>query len=146
MRHWVLDHHPETRLPSLLAAPFAACAVILEKHFTHDTSLPGNDHYHAMTVDDVRGFSPVASPNCTTLGTVASTHWKVRRIVRKNALDEASWYHDLPVGHRIAESDITYKRPGTGISPLSWDDVIGRTTRRALAVDDVLQWADLSEA
>jgi sialic acid synthase SpsE len=44
------------------------------------------------------------------------------------------------------ESDITYKRPGTGISPLSWDVVIGRVTRRDLAADDVLQWSDLTEA
>jgi sialic acid synthase SpsE len=67
-------------------------------------------------------------------------------IARKNARRSIVVSRDLPAGHRIAESDITYKRPGTGISPLSWDDVIGRTTRRALAVDDVLQWADLSEA
>jgi sialic acid synthase SpsE len=53
---------------------------------------------------------------------------------------------DLPSGHRIVESDITYKRPGTGISPLSWDVVIGRVTRRDLAADDVLQWSDLTEA
>jgi len=53
---------------------------------------------------------------------------------------------DLPAGHRLSESDITYKRPGTGISPLSWDDVIGMVTNRALAADDVLQWADLTNA
>jgi sialic acid synthase SpsE len=53
---------------------------------------------------------------------------------------------DLPAGHRIVESDITYKRPGTGISPLHWDAVIGRSTNRALSADDVLQWSDLADA
>ena len=50
---------------------------------------------------------------------------------------------DLPAGHVISESDITYKRPGTGVSPMFWDEVIGKKTLRALAGDDVLQWSDL---
>jgi sialic acid synthase SpsE len=53
---------------------------------------------------------------------------------------------DLPSGHRIEERDITYKRPGTGVSPLHWDEVIGRRTLRALATDDVLQWSDIDPA
>jgi sialic acid synthase SpsE len=67
-------------------------------------------------------------------------------IARHNARRSIVVARDLPAGHHISESDITYKRPGTGISPLSWDDVIGMVTNRALAADDVLQWADLTNA
>ncbi|MGA1763571.1 MAG: N-acetylneuraminate synthase family protein [Ilumatobacteraceae bacterium] len=140
------DHTtPKPGLPSLLAA-WLLGAVILEKHFTHDTSLPGNDHYHAMTVDDVRSFRSEVSRIAPLLGDRSKHPLESEEIARKNARRSIVVSRDLPVGHRISESDITYKRPGTGISPLSWDDVIGRKTRRELAVDDVLQWADLSEA
>jgi sialic acid synthase SpsE len=51
----------------------------------------------------------------------------------------------VPAGHVITEADITYKRPGTGVSPMFWDDVIGLTTRHALETDHVLQWSDVAE-
>jgi len=52
---------------------------------------------------------------------------------------------DLPAGHVIVEGDITYKRPGTGVSPMFWDDVIGLATRHALSADHVLQWSDVAD-
>jgi N-acetylneuraminate synthase len=63
---------------------------------------------------------------------------------RLNARRSIVVARDLPAGHCISEADITYKRPGSGVSPLHWDEVIGRRTARTLAADDVLQWSDLS--
>jgi N-acetylneuraminate synthase len=140
------DHTtPKPGLPSLLAA-WLLGAVILEKHFTHDTSLPGNDHYHAMTSDDIKKFRAEVSRVSPLLGSRSKRPLPSEEIARVNARRSIVVARDLESGHRIVESDITYKRPGTGISPLSWDDVIGRTTRRALNADDVLQWTDLSDA
>ena len=140
------DHTvPKTGLPSLVAA-WLLGAVILEKHFTHDTSLPGNDHYHAMTSSHLRQFRDEVARVSPLLGTRTKQPLASEEIARKNARRSIVVARDLPAGHRVEEADITYKRPGTGISPLSWDAVIGRTTSRALAADDVLQWSDLSEA
>ena len=140
------DHTvPKEGLPSLVAA-WLLGAVILEKHFTHDTSLPGNDHYHAMTANHLREFRSEVARIQPLLGSRRKAPLASEEISRTNARRSIVVTRDLPVGHRIAEEDITYKRPGTGISPLSWDDVIGRTTRRSLSVDDVLQWSDLDEA
>ena len=140
------DHTvPKPGLPSLVAA-WLLGAVILEKHFTHDTSLPGNDHYHAMTSEDLRHFRIEVARLTPLLGSRAKQPLASEEIARQNARRSIVVARDLPSGHRIAESDITYKRPGTGISPLSWDAVIGRVTRRDLAADDVLQWSDLAEA
>ena len=140
------DHTtPKPGLPSLVAA-WLLGAVILEKHFTHDTSLPGNDHYHAMTVDDVRSFRKEIARISPLMGERAKQPIPSEEIARHNARRSIVVARDLPAGHHISESDITYKRPGTGISPLSWDDVIGMVTNRALAADDVLQWADLTNA
>ena len=140
------DHTvPKPGLPSLVAA-WLLGAVILEKHFTHDTSLPGNDHYHAMTSEDLRHFRIEVARLTPLLGSRTKQPLASEEIARQNARRSIVVARDLPSGHRIAESDITYKRPGTGISPLSWDEVIGRVTRRDLAADDVLQWSDLTEA
>ncbi len=140
------DHTtPKPGLPSLIAA-WLLGAVILEKHFTHDTSLPGNDHYHAMTADDVKSFRTEVARIAPLLGGRAKQPLPSEEIARLNARRSIVVARDLAAGHRISESDITYKRPGTGISPLSWDDVIGRKTCRALTADDVLQWTDLADA
>ena len=140
------DHTvPKDGLPSLVAA-WLLGAVILEKHFTHDTSLQGNDHYHAMTSEHLRGFRLEVARIRPLLGSRRKHPLASEEIARTNARRSIVITRDVPAGHPLSEADITYKRPGTGISPLSWDDVIGRTTRRALAADDVLQWSDLDEA
>jgi N-acetylneuraminate synthase len=140
------DHTvPKPGLPSLVAA-WLLGAVILEKHFTHDTSLPGNDHYHAMTSEHLQQFRGEVARVKPLLGSRTKQPLASEEIARQNARRSIVVARDLPAGHRITESDITYKRPDTGISPLSWDAVIGRSTRRALTADDVLQWSDLTEA
>lgn len=140
------DHTvPKEGLPSLVAA-WLLGAVVLEKHFTHDTSLQGNDHYHAMTVGHLRGFRDEVARIRPLLGTRQKLPLESEEISRTNARRSIVVARDLPAGHRIAESDITYKRPGTGISPVHWDDVVGRVTTRGLAADDVLQWTDLDGA
>ena len=139
------DHTvPKDGLPSLVAA-WLLGAVILEKHFTHDTSLQGNDHYHAMTSEHLRDFRSEVARIRPLLGARTKAPLASEEIARLNARRSIVVARDLSAGHRIVEADITYKRPGTGISPLSWDDVIGRTTRRSLVADDVLQWSDLGE-
>jgi sialic acid synthase SpsE len=64
-------------------------------------------------------------------------------IARLNARRSIVIAKNLPMGHVITEADITYKRPGTGVSPLRWDEVIGMRTKKALSEDDVLTWDDL---
>jgi N-acetylneuraminate synthase len=137
------DHTvPKPGLPSLVAA-WLIGATILEKHFTHDTTLQGNDHYHAMTSDHLREFRVEVSRIQPLLGVRSKAPLASEEVARKNARRSIVVARELAVGHRITEDDITYKRPGTGISPLSWDEVIGRTTRRQLRPDEVLQWSDL---
>jgi N-acetylneuraminate synthase len=140
------DHTvPKSGLPSLVAA-WLLGAVILEKHFTHDTSLPGNDHYHAMTAEHLQQFRREIQRIEPLLGSNHKAPLPSEDIARLNARRSIVVARDLPAGHRIAEADITYKRPGSGVSPLHWDEVIGRRTARALASDDVLQWSDLADA
>jgi sialic acid synthase SpsE len=139
------DHTlPDEGMTSLSTA-FLLGAVILEKHFTHDKTLPGNDHYHAMDVGDLRRFLDRVRLIDSLRG--ADDHKApiaTEAIARLNARRSIVVSRDLVAGCVLTENDITCKRPGTGISPLHWDEVIGRRTERALAADHVLQWSDLA--
>ena len=137
------DHTvPKSGLPSLVAA-WLLGAVILEKHFTHDTSLPGNDHYHAMTTEHLQQFRCEIQRIEPLLGSHHKAPLPSEDIARLNARRSIVVARNLPAGHLITEADITYKRPGNGVSPLHWDDVIGRMTTRALEEDHVLMWSDV---
>lgn len=138
------DHTiPEPAMTSLLTA-WLLGAVVLEKHFTHDKTLPGNDHYHAMDINDLMNFRRRVDAVADLLG---ETSYKApidtEEISRLNARRSIVIVKAVPSGHQLRESDLTYKRPGTGVSPLHWDEVIGRYTSRPLTEDHVLQWDDL---
>jgi sialic acid synthase SpsE len=139
------DHTlPDEAMTPLITAHLLG-AVILEKHFTHDKTLPGNDHYHAMDGADLARLVEMAKRVHGLLG--ESDHKQpieTEAISRKNARRSIVLLKDVPAGHVLSTEDITYKRPGSGISPLHWDEVIGRRTSNALSSDHVLQWHDLA--
>ena len=140
------DHTlPDDAMTSLVTAHLLG-AVIIEKHFTHDKTLPGNDHYHAMDQQDLARFVLLAEKVHVLLG--ASDHKApivTEAISRKNARRSIVLACDVSAGQQLTAADLTYKRPGTGISPIHWDEVIGRKTAQALEADHVLQWQDLAK-
>jgi sialic acid synthase SpsE len=141
------DHTlPDDAMTSLVTAHLLG-AVIIEKHFTHDKTLPGNDHYHAMDQRDLARFVSLVAKVHALLG--SSDHKApiaTEAISRKNARRSIVLARDVPAGHELAQGDLTYKRPGTGVSPLHWDEVLTRRTTEALQADHVLQWQDLAPA
>ena len=138
------DHTlPDDAMTSLLTAHLLG-AVIIEKHFTHDKTLIGNDHYHAMDVDDLMRFVELIDRIHNSLGD--ESHKKpieTETISRLNARRSIVLTRDIPNRHELTEADLTYKRPGTGISPVHWDEVVGSKTNNNLELDHVLQWSDI---
>jgi sialic acid synthase SpsE len=65
-------------------------------------------------------------------------------ISRLNARRSIVLDADVKEGDALTEAILTYKRPGTGVSPVHWDAVIGRRVARDLERDHVLQWEDLA--
>ena len=137
------DHTlPDAGMLVLLSA-WQRGAVVLEKHFTHDKTLPGNDHYHAMDAADLRIFRRQVAFVRQLAGRSVKGPLESEMASRLNARRSIVVQEPVAAGSVIGASMLTCKRPGTGLSPLHWDEVIGRTAARALEPDHLLQWEDL---
>lgn len=139
------DHVPPTvGMPAMEVASLRG-AVILEKHFTHDKTLPGNDHYHAMDKDDLRQFTQRLKLFRDLYGTVGSGLGN-QEAARKHARRSIVANRDLKVGEILTVADITVKRPAHGISPVFWDMVIGSRLIESVAEDCPLAWQNIDSA
>jgi len=139
------DHTLPDEAMTPLTTAYLRGAVVLEKHFTHDKTLPGNDHYHAMDTHDLRRFITQVTRIRELLGpTEHKTPIASEAPARQNARRSIVLAVDVRAGAVIEANMLTYKRPGTGVSPVHWDEVIGRKFVRDLAADHVLQWADVT--
>jgi N-acetylneuraminate synthase len=140
------DHTlPNEQMTSLISAHLLG-AVVLEKHFTLDKTLPGNDHYHAMDEKDLLRFQKNVKQVHELLGpSRAKAPIATEEISRLNARRSIVLTRDLKSGHKLSEHDLIAKRPGTGISPMNWDEVIGRNVSRDLPEDHILTWDDLTK-
>jgi N-acetylneuraminate synthase len=114
-------------------------AVIIEKHFTHDKSLPGNDHYHAMDKEDLKIFNINLD---TTFGILGS--FKIEALAdeeksRLNARRSLVAAKDILKGKIISKEDLTFKRPAHGISPKFINEVVGKIATIDILEDTVLK-------
>ena len=128
---------------AVLTAAYVKGARIIEKHFTDDKTRPGNDHYHAMNQGDLRRFSDNVGLLLRAAGATDKAPLESEEIARANARRSIVLARAVKAGEALDAAALTYKRPGTGISPADWDGVLGRHTRADLEEDHVLQWDDL---
>jgi N-acetylneuraminate synthase len=124
-----------------IAVLLGAC--ILEKHFTHDKSLPGNDHYHAMDKEDLRRFWRNMERSLAAVGPLQVGAFPSEDPARRNARRSLVTARPVRAGARLTRDDLTWKRPAHGISPRHIDAVLGMTARADLEEDAVLQWRHL---
>ena len=115
-------------------------SVIIEKHFTHDKTLPGNDHYHAMDKDDLKLFRGNLKRTFEILGGFKIEALKDEAPARNNARRSLVSLKDIPKGKVVEKGDLTFKRPANGISPRFIDDLIGREALNDIYKDKTLHW------
>jgi sialic acid synthase SpsE len=115
-------------------------ARILEKHFTHDKSLPGNDRYHAMDKADLAAFRARLDALFARIGGFEVRALPEEEPARQHARRSLVARRVIGKGQRIDESHLTWKRPASGISPKHYPEVIGRKAAVDIAEDDILQW------
>lgn len=137
------DHTLPDSTMSVLSAAFLLGARIIEKHFTLNKKLPGNDHYHAMDSEDLRNFIR----NVETIRKILGIDSKEPLTKEMNAIKYARRSLvaacDIKKGEIIAEKMLAIKRPGTGISPKDIDMAIGKKALRDIKEDEILTLNDL---
>lgn len=114
-------------------------AVIIEKHFTHDKSLPGNDHYHAMDKEDLKKFKANLETTFEILGGFKIEALDDEGKSRMNARRSLVALKDIPKGKIIEKSDLTFKRPAHGISPKYIDEVVGKAAKDDIKEDAIIR-------
>jgi len=115
-------------------------SVIIEKHFTHDKTLPGNDHYHAMDKEDLKIYLSNIERNFEILGAFKVEALKDEALARANARRSLVAIKDIPKGKIIEKSDLTFKRPAHGVSPQFIDEIIGKVAINYIVEDAVIKW------
>ena len=120
-------------------AAAALGAVVIEKHFTLDKALPGPDHQASLCPDELAAMVAAVRNTEAALGSgqkaVSQSEAKNKPIARKSIVAARA----IPAGERFTEENLTTKRPGDGISPMRWHEVLGQTARRDFAEDEPIE-------
>jgi N-acetylneuraminate synthase len=131
------DHTLGTEIP---IAAVALGAKVIEKHFTLNRNLPGPDQLASLEpnelkymVDSIRNIEVAISGNGEKLPSDSES--KNIEIARKSIVAKTN----IIKGEVFSEKNITTKRPGYGLSPMQWDNVIGKIANRNFNEDDLIE-------
>ena len=135
------DHTVGIEVP---VAAVALGAQVIEKHFTLDKTLPGPDHVASLEPDElkamVKAIRNIELAMSGNGGKVPSeSEFKNIAIARKSLHIK----RDLLKGHTITDEDLIPLRPGDGISPMEWENVIGKTLITNKVEFDKLLYSDI---
>lgn len=134
------DHVAPDETMMTLATAYLMGAEVIEKHFTLDKSLPGNDHYHSGDPDDFKKAIANFKMIDSILGNSLKTVLDCERIPRREARRSLVLTRDIKAGETISQGDLMAKRPGTGIPPRFEDIVVGRKINKDYPEDTILTW------
>lgn len=130
------DHTPGIEVP---IAAVALGATVIEKHFTLDRNLPGPDHKASLEPHElkamVNGIRNIELALGDGVKRPSSSELKNMPIARKSIVAS----RHIKIGELFSTENIGTKRPGTGISPMRWDEVVGRPAPRNFAADELIE-------
>ena len=118
----------------IAAAALGAC--VIEKHFTLDKTLEGPDHKASLEPDELAAMVRAVRNIEKALGSgekhVTPSEAKNRPIARKSIVAKRA----IAKGETFTAENLTTKRPGDGISPMLWYEVLGQTAKRDFSEDE----------
>lgn len=130
------DH---TRGIEVAVAAVALGACVIEKHFTLDRGLPGPDHQASLEPDEMAAMVSSIRNVEVALGDGVKRTSEVETGNRAVARKSLVALRPIRRGECFSADNVTAKRPGTGLSPMRWDEVMGRTARRDFEVDEMIE-------
>lgn len=130
------DHTQGIEIPIAAAA---LGAVVIEKHFTLDKNMEGPDHKASLEPLELKQMVEGIRKTELALGNgikqVSESEKPNVEIVRKSIVAAVS----IKKGEKYTEKNLTTKRPGNGINPMRWDEIIGMTSDRDYKTDEMIQ-------
>ena len=133
------DHTKPTEECDVAKVAYNMGAQVIEKHFTLDKTLKGNDHYHAMDPADAKRILESIERMDMLRGSGELTALDSEAGARLNARRSIVAAKDIAEGELVTRDKLTFKRPGTGISPTEIGRVMGRTAACDIAEDTILK-------
>lgn len=130
------DHTAGIEVP---IAAVALGATVIEKHLTLDRNLLGPDHKASLEPDEfaamVRAIRNIEQAMGDGIKRPSPSEAKNKPIARKSLVAAKP----IKAGERFTSENLAVKRPGTGISPMRWDEVMGGTATRDYGVDELIE-------
>ena len=131
------DHTKGIEVP---IAAVALGATVIEKHFTLDRNMEGPDHKASLEPDELKAMvSAIRNVEKALSGDgikhVSNSERKNIAIARKSIVAS----RDIKKGELLTEENLTVKRPGTGISPMIWDEVVGTKAIRDFTEEELIE-------
>lgn len=130
------DHTQGIEIPIAAAALGAS---VIEKHFTLDKNMEGPDHKASLEPDELYAMVHAIRNIESAIGdgkkNPSESEKKNIGIVRKSIVAKC----DIDAGEVFTEDNLTTKRPGTGLSPMCWEQVIGSRAKRNFSKDDLIE-------
>lgn len=125
-----------------IEVPIAAVALgaqVIEKHFTLSRELPGPDHVASLEPHELKqmvsSIRNIESALGTDEKTVSESERKNIAIARRSIVAAT----DIKAGDILTEMNLAVKRPGTGVSPMLWDSVVGTRAVRDFCADELIE-------
>lgn len=131
------DHTKGIEVP---IAAVALGATVIEKHFTLDRNMEGPDHKASLEPDELKAMvSAIRNIEKAVGGDgtkhVSESEYKNMAIARKSIVAAC----DIKAGDTFTEHNLTVKRPGSGISPMRWKEVLGNKAKRNFNEDELIE-------
>lgn len=129
------DHTPGIAVP---IAAVALGATIIEKHFTLDKNMEGPDHKASLDptelIEMVKSIRNIEKSIGDGIKRPSASELKNKNIVRKSIVAAT----DIKKGDIFTEQNLTVKRPGMGVSPIFWDNIIGKKSDADFKKDSLI--------
>jgi len=119
-------------------AAVAMGASVIEKHFTLDKTMEGPDHKASLEPDELKAMVKAIQNIEVALGSKVKkptpSEKSNKEVARKSIVANTS----IKKGEGFSEDNLTIKRPGTGISPMRWDEIVGTISQKDYKVDELI--------
>jgi len=124
-----------------IEVPVAAVAMgasVIEKHFTLDKTMKGPDHKASLEPDELKAMVSAIRNIEMALGSGIKKPSKSERPNMEIARKSIVASQPIHKGETFSEENLAVKRPGNGISPMRWDEILGQKAQRDYAEDELI--------